>query len=131
MGPPDSLKKAKKHFIPLESNPSVFTGLAHSLGLPPSLEFQDVFGLDEAAVACLPRPVHALVLVFPAEGDGAATSRGLLSNERPVTTGSGEDVVWFRQVVGNACGLYGMLHAMCNGRTRQQIGKCDVELSTV
>ena len=58
--------KYNKHFIPLESNPDLFTQLMHLLGGGPSLTFQDVFSLDDPdLLAFIERPVHALVLTFP------------------------------------------------------------------
>ena len=36
-----------KHFIPLESNPELFTQLIYQLGGRPSLAFEDVFSLDD------------------------------------------------------------------------------------
>lgn len=35
--------------------------------------------------------------------------------------GDGEDVVWWRQTIDNACGLYGLLHGICNGESREYI----------
>ena len=56
----------KNHYIPLESNPAVFTSLIHTLGVSPALSFQDVYSLDDPdLLACIPRPVLALILVFP------------------------------------------------------------------
>lgn len=33
----------------------------------------------------------------------------------------GEDVLWFKQTITNACGLYALLHAACNGAARKHI----------
>ncbi|KAJ4198469.1 ubiquitinyl hydrolase 1 [Fusarium solani] len=89
----------RKHFIPLESNPTVFTELAYGLGLSPELEFHDVFSLDEPdLLSLIPRPAFALVL-----------------------SGIDEDVVWLKQTINNACGLYGILHAVTNGAARDFI----------
>lgn len=55
-----------KHFIPLESNPGLFTQLMHQLGGGPSLTFEDIYSLDNPdLLAFIQRPVHALVLTFP------------------------------------------------------------------
>ena len=35
--------------------------------------------------------------------------------------GAGEEVIWFKQTIQNACGLYGLLHAVGNGAARAQI----------
>ncbi|KAF2690674.1 hypothetical protein K458DRAFT_454727 [Lentithecium fluviatile CBS 122367] len=53
----------QKHFIPLESNPEVFTKLSHKLGVAEALSFVDIWALDE--VEHLPRLALALGLVFP------------------------------------------------------------------
>ncbi|KAL8953139.1 MAG: hypothetical protein Q9222_000960 [Ikaeria aurantiellina] len=57
---------ARQTFIPLENNPEVMTKLIHVLGLSPTLAFHDVYSLDDPSLlAFIPRPVYALLLVFP------------------------------------------------------------------
>lgn len=115
----------KKHFVPLESNPELFTELAHSLGLSSTLAFHDVFSIDDPELlALIPRPALALVLVFPT----TATYEEHTKHEEKLVqdyakSGSQEDVIWFKQTINNACGLYGMLHAMSNGEARNFVGK--------
>ena len=115
----------RKHFFPLESNPDVFTELAHHLGLPASLAFQDVLSLDDAdLLAFIPRPALALVLVFPASGT-YFTELAERDKDTPLysLSGADEDVIWFKQTINNACGLYGILHALSNGEARESLGK--------
>ncbi|KAF1846086.1 ubiquitin carboxyl-terminal hydrolase, family 1 [Cucurbitaria berberidis CBS 394.84] len=112
-----------KHFIPLESNPEVFTELIHKLGLSKSLSFHDVLSLDDPELlAFLPRPVYALILVFPTT---AAYEERIDQEEAELLDyqGSGvdEDVVFFKQTINNACGLYAILHAVCNGDAGRKI----------
>ncbi|KAK1231376.1 ubiquitinyl hydrolase 1 [Marasmius sp. AFHP31] len=112
----------RKRYIPLESNPEVFTKLAHALGTT-DLEFQDVYSLDDDLLGMLPRPVLALVILFPAIGERYEEG---LEQERMKTavyegSGDGEDIVWFKQTIGTACGLYAILHAMSNGQARNHI----------
>jgi ubiquitin carboxyl-terminal hydrolase L3 len=104
-----------KTFIPLESDPDIFTRLIHALGAPPSLCFEEVFSLDEPDF--LPHPAHALILVFPtAENQGYCSVK---ENAEAQACGENEEnVVWFRQTIHNACGLYGVLHALSNGTAR-------------
>jgi ubiquitin carboxyl-terminal hydrolase L3 len=110
-----------KHYIPLESNPEVFTHLINKLGVH-GLEFHDIYSLDDLSL--VPRPVLALILVFPTT---QAFERELAKEEAVrqeyVGSGDGEDVVWFRQTINNACGLYGILHAVCNGKARSFVGE--------
>ncbi|KAI4197031.1 MAG: hypothetical protein LQ346_003113 [Caloplaca aetnensis] len=105
-------------YIPLESSPDVFNPLAQALGLSPLLTFQDVWALDETFIAGLPRPVHALLLVLPG-GDAYEQKREQRAHE--CLSPDFEKVRWFRQTIHNACGLYGLLHAVCNGEAGRQI----------
>jgi ubiquitin carboxyl-terminal hydrolase L3 len=114
----------QKHYVPLESNPEIFTRLIHRLGVT-GLGFQDVFSLDDPDIlAMVPRPVLALILVFPTS---EAYEKQIAEEEsaRLVYAGSGpgEDVIWFKQTIHNACGLYGILHAISNGRARHFISE--------
>jgi ubiquitin carboxyl-terminal hydrolase L3 len=109
----------RKAFFPLESNPEVFNELIRLLGVSPRLEFEDVFSLDKPEF--LPHPALALVLVFPADDVLKADA----ASDREAYSGSGEDepVVWFRQTIQNACGLYAVLHGVGNGQAVHHIGE--------
>ena len=107
---------ASKVFVPLESNPDLFTQLIHDIGVMPCLEFRDVYSIDEPSLlALLPRPVLALILVGPSRA-GDAKPR-----EPEPTEAAGEDIVWFKQTIQNACGLYAILHSVSNGPARDYI----------
>ena len=47
-------------WLPLESNPAVFTSFGRSMGLPEPWQFLDVLGLDPEMLAMTPRPVAAV-----------------------------------------------------------------------
>lgn len=113
---------SRKAFFPLESNPEVFNELIRLLGVSPRLQFEDIFSLDEPEF--LPHPSLALVLVFPADEVLKADA----ASDRAEYTGSGEGepVIWFKQTIQNACGLYAVLHGVCNGAARTYIGESGV-----
>ncbi|KAI1367095.1 ubiquitin carboxyl-terminal hydrolase, family 1 [Xylaria arbuscula] len=100
------------NFIPLKSNPGLFTQLIHQLG---SLDDPDLLSL-------VPRPVLAFIIVFPTSSDyedrlskeNKERVDGVLPNED-------KDIIWFKQTINNACGLYAILHAIANGRARDFI----------
>ena len=97
--------------------------LIHQLGLPPTLGFSDVFSIDEPdLLAFVPRPSHALLLVFPVSRTYEA-SRVQEDSSLPEYSGSGpsEPVTWFKQTIRNACGLIGLLHAVSNGEPRTNV----------
>jgi ubiquitin carboxyl-terminal hydrolase L3 len=111
-----------KHFVPLESNPDVFTELLHNLSLSSSLGFQDVLSIDDPElIEFIPRPALALILVFPTTDD--YERRVGDEDAKPKEFQGSGDVVFFKQTINNACGLYAILHAVCNGEARQKIGR--------
>lgn len=99
------------------------SSLLHRLGLSSSIQFHDVFSIDEPdLLAIIPRPAHALLLVFPVSAT-YEKFRHEEDKEREEYVGSGEaeDVVWYKQTIGNACGLIGLLHGVSNGAARGKI----------
>ena len=100
------------------------SSLVHKLGLSSELSWHDVYSLDDPSLlAFVPRPAHALLLVFPVSS-AYETARIEEDSSLPDYTGTGyeEEVLWFKQTIGNACGLMGLIHATCNGLTRDLIG---------
>jgi hypothetical protein len=130
------LKAYTKTFLPLESNPEIFTSLAHNLGLSSTLKFTEVYDLDEGVGEVL-----AYVLAFPTDegyderhdqddgdhkGEIGIDSKEVGSKQGDEKdgverNGDGEGVLWLRQTIHNACGLYALLHATCNGEARKYI----------
>lgn len=106
----------RKHFIPLESNPEVFNNLINLLGIPLSLTFEDVLSLDEPLL--LPRPALALILVLPTTESYERRKSEEDALHKDFSYGVDDDIVWFKQTINNACGLYAILHALCNGVAR-------------
>ncbi|KAI4125553.1 MAG: hypothetical protein LQ347_005345 [Umbilicaria vellea] len=112
-----------KAFVPLENNPDVMTHLVQQLGLAPTVAFHDVYSIaDPDLIAFVPRPAYALLLVFPVSSTYEKFRRRE-DEDRPEYDGSGEgeEVVWFKQTIRNACGLIGLLHGVSNGPVREFI----------
>jgi ubiquitin carboxyl-terminal hydrolase L3 len=108
-----------------ENNPDVMNSLVHGLGLSTSLAFQDVFSIDEPSLLeFVPRPAHALLLIFPVS-QVYEQSRLEEDEDKQVYTSFGPDepVIWYKQTIGNACGLIGLLHAVSNGEAVSKISK--------
>lgn len=115
----------------VENNPEVMSSLVHKLGLSSDLSWHDVYSLDDPSLlAFVPRPAHALLLVFPTSSSyrkGRSDEDSTLPDYTGI--GSEEEVLWFKQTIGNACGLMGLIHATCNGMTRDLIGILSVNYS--
>lgn len=98
------------------------TSLAHKLGLSKELVFSDVFSIDDPDLLnFVPRPSLAILLVFPVsktyEDSRVKEDANLADYEG---SGPDEPVMWFKQTIGNACGLIGLLHTMANGLAGQK-----------
>jgi len=99
------------------------TKLAHRLGLSTHLEFQDVWSItDEDLLAMVPRPVHAILFLFPGTANSDAAKQED-EDEMDEYEGCGPDepVLWFPQTIGHACGFMGMLHCVSNGTSAAEI----------
>lgn len=121
---PDPDPQKAPAFIPLEANPELMTNLVHKLGVSQALSLHDVYSLtDPDLLAFIPRPALALLLVFPIS---AAYESHRMAEDTLATEyegkGETEPVVWWKQTIRNACGLMGLLHAVCNGPARNFIG---------
>lgn len=99
-----------RRVIPLELNPDIFNALAYKSGLSPVLAFQDIYSLtDPDLLAFLPQPVMAVVMLFPITETYETYRRQQDTQPR-----ESADVRWFKQTIGNGCGLYALLHVLAN-----------------
>lgn len=99
------------------------SSLIHKLGLSDKLSFHDVFSIDDPdLLAFVPRPAHALLLIFPVNQTYEKFRVEEDSNKQEYQgSGPDEEVVWYKQTIGNACGLIGLLHGVSNGEARSHI----------
>ena len=103
-----------KLVIPLESNPSIFTELSYKLGLSPILQFHDVYSLtDPELLSFLPQPIFGIILLFPLTPNYEAY-RKEKDSESAVYENENSNINWFKQTIGNGCGLYALLHLLAN-----------------
>ncbi|KAE9407840.1 cysteine proteinase [Gymnopus androsaceus JB14] len=102
-------------WIPLESNPLVFNSWANQAGLDISSgdQFYDLYGLDAEFLATIPRPVKAVILVFPWT---EARYRRAEEDEQIAREGNPVDssVFWMKQTIHNACGAMAIIHSLAN-----------------
>ncbi|KAK5399202.1 ubiquitinyl hydrolase 1 [Exophiala xenobiotica] len=99
-----------KHFTPLESDPAIFSELIHVLGVEEKLEFVEIYSFDVDTLIYLPRPVLAVIVIFP--DDDVAKSAITGFGEHSFTSEERRRVVWAKQTINNACGFYAALHAI-------------------
>ncbi|XP_059155631.1 ubiquitin carboxyl-terminal hydrolase-like isoform X2 [Physella acuta] len=93
-----------QRWIPLESNPKY----VHNLGMDSNWNFVDVYGFDAELLAMIPKPVAAVVLLFP---DAKASEViGELQSDYP------KDLYYTKQTIDNACGTVALVHALANNQ---------------
>lgn len=115
--------KKKQRWFPLESNPDLINSYITKLGFDASsdsgasYEFVDVFSTEEWALAMVPQPVLAVLLLYP-------LTKSQLENtpkDEDTTATPPSTSAWFmKQRIGNACGTIGLLHVLANVVPTQQ-----------
>nr|XP_028584192.1 ubiquitin carboxyl-terminal hydrolase isozyme L3 isoform X2 [Podarcis muralis] len=105
-------------WLPLEANPEVTNQFLKQLGIHPSWQFVDVYGMEPELLSMVPRPVCAILLLFPVT-EKYETFR---TEEEAKIKAEGQEVkpsVYFmRQTISNACGTIGLIHAIANNRDK-------------
>ena len=99
----------------------MFNKISRALGVEPGLGFFDVYSLDPDLLALIPRPVHALLFTCPHEVYMRVRNETKEPGGEYQGSGPEEPVMWFRQTIGNACGLIALLHGLSNGGAKEHI----------
>ncbi|XP_043715376.1 ubiquitin carboxyl-terminal hydrolase 3-like [Telopea speciosissima] len=120
MAAPNEIPSTKK-WLPLEANPDIMNQFLRGLGLPvDEAEFYDVYGLDDELLEMVPKPVLAVLFLYPLT---AETEAERLSEKESLKKEPSEKVYYMKQTVGNACGTIGLLHAI--GNVSSEIRPCE------
>ncbi|KPP73665.1 ubiquitin carboxyl-terminal hydrolase isozyme L3-like [Scleropages formosus] len=96
----------------------MFPQFLRQLGLQPTWQFGDVYGLDAELLSMVPRPVCAVLLLFPVTEKYESFR---LEEEAKIKQQGQEvspEVYFMRQTIGNACGTIGLIHAVANNQGR-------------
>lgn len=100
--------------VPLESNPDVMNKFLQKLGVSEKWNVVDVIGLDPELLSFVPRPVIAVMLLFPLsdayEKHKQAQENEILSKGQNVTP----DIFYMKQNLSNACGTIALVHSVAN-----------------
>ncbi|KAJ3755095.1 peptidase C12, ubiquitin carboxyl-terminal hydrolase [Lentinula raphanica] len=107
--------ETQNRWIPLESNPEVFNSWASKAGIDTTeSQFSDIYGLDQELLAMVPKPVKAVLLLFPISKTLEAKRREDDEKIRSTSQSSLKNIFWIKQTISNACGTIGLLHALAN-----------------
>ncbi|CAN9497577.1 unnamed protein product [Ophioblennius macclurei] len=105
-------------WLPLESNPEFCVQFVTCLGMKPSWQFGDVYGLDPVLLSMVPRPVCAVLLLFPVTEKYEAYKLEEEEKLKEQRQDVSPDVYFIKQTIGNACGTIGLIHAVANNQAQ-------------
>ncbi|SCZ95720.1 BZ3500_MvSof-1268-A1-R1_Chr8-1g09752 [Microbotryum saponariae] len=112
--------KERQRWLPLESNPESFNTWSHSASTRP---LQDCYGLDAEVLGWVKQPVKVewrLPSIYsrdPLVPITEAYEKARLEEDARIEEDGVEyvaDIVYFKQTIANACGTFGLLHALAN-----------------
>ena len=106
-------------FLPLESNPDMLTAYVRALGVQEPAGFLDIWSFDAGSLDLFPRPMLAVLVLYPSEAVDAARKEKVAA--AALSADGLEGLVYVRQRMdthGNACGSIAALHAVCNNADR-------------
>lgn len=107
-----------KRFIPLESDPPALNDLMYGLGVSSRFMFTDVWTVDDPVqLSTMSRPAYALILVLPACEAYERHRQAGRDSGKTTEDLEREKIIWMRQTIDMACGLYAVLHATSNSAT--------------
>ncbi|CAI9569229.1 unnamed protein product [Staurois parvus] len=90
----------------------LFLQFLKQLGVCSSWQFVDVYGLDPELLSLIPRPVCAVLLLFPVTEK--RRKKKLKSHGQDVDS----SVYFMKQTISNACGTIGLIHSVANNREK-------------
>ncbi|KYN42155.1 Ubiquitin carboxyl-terminal hydrolase isozyme L3 [Trachymyrmex septentrionalis] len=96
-------------WVPLESNPEFL----HKLGVPKKWSILDVYGLESELLAIIPRPVLAIILLYPISSKIEKTKEEQ-AEAKDSKNDAAESVYHVKQSISNACGTIALLHSVAN-----------------
>ncbi|XP_067890422.1 ubiquitin carboxyl-terminal hydrolase isozyme L3 isoform X2 [Heterodontus francisci] len=103
-----------QRWLPLEANPDFM----QQLGLKPTWQFGDVFGMDPELLSLIPRPVCSILLLFPVTEKYEAFKQEQEAKIKAEGQKVDPQVYFIKQTINNACGTIGLIHALANNRNK-------------
>lgn len=84
------------------------------MGVPGDWAMCDVFGLEPETLAWVPKPVLAVILLFPCSENYNKYSEIQCKSIEEKGQVVASDVYFLKQFVSNACGTIALIHSVAN-----------------
>lgn len=102
----------------MESNPEVMTKFLHKLGVTKEWSIVDVYGLEPDLLAVVPKPVLAVILLYPLVKKGKTLEDEVKDDKEEEESSAPKDseVFYMKQYIRNACGTIALIHSVANNQ---------------
>lgn len=107
-------KKAKIQWIPLESNPDVLNSIIHNNGVDPNWSFTDVLGFDDESLSLIPKPVVAMIFLFPGTQNYFSFREKEEAHLKIHEQNISPNIMHIKQTISHACGMIALLHCLAH-----------------
>ncbi|KAF8774560.1 ubiquitin carboxyl-terminal hydrolase isozyme L3-like [Argiope bruennichi] len=101
-------------WLPVVSDPDVMNRFLEKVGVPKQWGISDIVSLDEELLNSVPKPVYAVLLLFPISEDDYEYC---MEQEQIARYGHPEldrDIYFMHQTITNGCGVVALIHAIAN-----------------
>ncbi|KAI4836685.1 hypothetical protein MKS88_004486 [Plasmodium brasilianum] len=105
-------------WVPIESNPDSLYLYSCKLGQT-KLKFVDIYGFDKELLDMIPRPVHAIIFLYPLNENITSEINSSEGNLKLTY----ENVWFIKQTVPNSCGTIALFHVHCNLKSKFEFDK--------
>lgn len=100
--------------LPMESNPDTMNRYLQRLGVPSKWRLVDVVGLEEESLNWVPRPVLAVILLYPLSDNYEQHRFQQESELLKKAQEAPKDVFHLKQVFSDICGTIALVHSVAN-----------------
>lgn len=107
--------------LPMESNPDTMNRYLQRLGVPSKWRMVDVVGLEEESLNWVPRPVLAVILLFPLSDNYEQYRVQQESELLKKGQEAPKDVFYLKQVLSNVCGTIALVHSVANNTNKIEL----------
>merc|ERR1712127_30336 len=104
-------------WLPLGSNPEVINKYVKNLGInTDKFEYVDIYGLDPDLLAMVPKPIYAVLLLFPCTKMYTDYQFKKIEDIKAKGQEVSKNVFFTKQTVSNACGTVAIIHSLANNK---------------